>query len=161
MTIAPLEQSRRFEEPAERRSFLSLAAMASFLGAWGAALIGALRLPVPSVYPEASPQFRIGRPDSFPIGSATRIPVRNVWIFRDEQGFYAISAVCTHLGCIVDRSEEQFVCPCHGTLFSADGKALSGPAPAPLPWLEIGLHPSGDLFVDTESTVPQGSRHEV
>ncbi len=162
MTTPSLSQSSRFEEPAKRRNFLALAAVGSFVGAWGAALIGALRLPIPSVYPEASPRFRIGRPDTYLLGSATRIPGRNVWIFRDESGFYAISAVCTHLGCIVDRDEnQQFICPCHGTFFDAEGKLLSGPAPAPLPWLEIGLDPSGDLFVDTDSKVPPGSRHAV
>ena len=161
MTTPSLSHSSRFERPVKRRNFVSLAAMGSFLGAWGAALIGALRLPIPSVYPEASPRFRIGRPDSFSVGSGTRISGRNVWIFRDEEGIYAISAVCTHLGCIVDRAENQFTCPCHGTTFDAQGKVTSGPAPGPLPWLEITLHPSGDLIVDTESTVPSGSRYPV
>ncbi len=161
MTTSFLSESSRFEEPVKRRNFLSLAALGSFVAAWGAALIGVLRLPIPSVYPEASPRFRIGRPDLYPLGSATRIAGRNVWVFRDEKGFYVISAICTHLGCIVDRSENQFSCPCHGTLFDAQGKLVSGPAPGPLPWLEIGLDPSGDLFVNTDSKVPQGSRYEV
>ncbi len=161
MTTPSLSESSRFEEPVKRRNFLSLAALGSFVGAWGAALIGALRLPIPSVYPEASPRFRIGRPDLYPPGSATRIPGRNVWVFRDKKGFYVISAVCTHLGCIVDRSKDQFVCPCHGTLFDTQGNLVSGPAPGPLPWLEIGLDPSGDLFVNADSKVPPGSRYAV
>ncbi len=161
MTIPSLSESSRFEKPVKRRNFLSIAAVASFAGAWGAALIGALRLPIPSVYPEANPRFRIGRPDVYPLDSATRIAGRNVWVFRDQKGFYVISAICTHLGCIVDRNEDQFTCPCHGTVFDARGKLVSGPAPGPLPWLEIGLDPSGDLFVDTESEVPPGTRHEV
>ncbi len=158
MTTPSLSESSRFEEPVKRRNFLSLAALGSFAGAWGAALIGALRLPIPSVYPEASPRFRIGRPDLYPVGSATPIPKRNVWVFRDEKGFWAISAVCTHLGCIVMRDEKkEFICPCHGTVFNAQGKNMSGPAPGPLPWFEIGLDPSGDLYVDTQSKVPPGS----
>lgn len=46
----------------------------------------------------------------------------------------ALSAVCTHLGCIVQwRAEKQdFLCPCHGGLFSAEGAVLSGPPPKPL-----------------------------
>jgi cytochrome b6-f complex iron-sulfur subunit len=161
MTRSSLSQSNRFEKPVKRRKFLSLAAVGSFVGAWGAALVGALRLPIPSVYPEASPRFRIGRPDLYPPGSATRIPGRNVWVFRDEKGFYVISAVCTHLGCIVERSENQFTCPCHGTLFDAQGKNISGPAPSPLPWFEIGPDPSGDLFINSGSMVPPGSRYKV
>ncbi len=162
MTTTSLSESSRFEKPVKRRNFLALAAVGTFLCAWAAALIGMLRLPIPSVYPEASRRFRIGRPDLYPLDSATRIGGRNVWIFRDAKGFYVISAICTHLGCIVDRgNDRQFVCPCHGTLFDATGKLVSGPAPGPLPWFEIGLDPSGDLFVNTESVVPSGSRYEV
>ncbi len=162
MTTPSLSESSRFDaKPVKRRNFLSLAAIGSFVGAWAVALIGALRLPIPSVYPEASPRFRIGRPDLYPVGSATRIPGRNVWVFRDEKGFYVISAVCTHLGCIVDRSEGQFICPCHGTLFDAQGTLVSGPAPGPLPWLRIKSHASGSLEIDTEDKVLPGSRHEV
>lgn len=160
-TTHSLSQSSRFEQPVKRRNVLRLAAVGSFLGAWGAALVGALRLPIPSVYPEASARFRIGRPDRFPLGSATRIPGRNVWVFRDEEGFYAISAVCPHLGCIVDRGESHFTCPCHGSDFDAQGAVLSGPAPGPLPWFEIRLHPSGDLLVDSGARVPPGSRYKV
>ena len=46
----------------------------------------------------------------------------------------AISAVCTHLGCIVEYSPEQnnLHCNCHGSVFTLDGKNVSGPAPRPL-----------------------------
>ncbi len=161
MTTPSLSQSNRFEKPVERRKFLSLAAVGSCLGAWTAAVVGALRLPIPSVYPEANPRFRIGRPDRYSLGSATRIAGRNVWIFRDQEGFYAISAVCPHLGCIVDRGEDRFICPCHGSEFDAQGEVQSGPSPGPLPWLEISLHASGDLLVDADARVPLGSRYKV
>ncbi len=151
----------RFEKPVVRRNFLGLAAVGSFIATWGAAVIGALRLPIPSVYPEANPRFRIGRPDRYPAGSATRIPGRNVWIFRDVQGVYAISAICTHLGCIVDRSAERFTCPCHGSEFDAEGRVTKGPAPSPLKWVEVSIDPSGDLVVDMQAEVPPGSRHAV
>ena len=44
------------------------------------------------------------------------------------------SAVCTHLGCIVQWQKEkgQFLCPCHAGLFGVDGRVLSGPPPKPL-----------------------------
>lgn len=44
------------------------------------------------------------------------------------------SAVCTHLGCIVQWQKEkgQFLCPCHGGIFGVDGRVLSGPPPKPL-----------------------------
>lgn len=47
---------------------------------------------------------------------------------------YAISAVCTHLGCAVnwDQSEQAFVCPCHGSRYDALGQVTRGPAPRAL-----------------------------
>lgn len=55
--------------------------------------------------------------------------------------FVALSAVCTHLGCVVawqDQAEE-FLCPCHGGRFSADGQVLAGPPPKPLESLVVEL----------------------
>jgi len=48
--------------------------------------------------------------------------------------FIALTAVCTHLGCIVKWVEDRqiLLCPCHGGRFSADGKVLGGPPPSPL-----------------------------
>ena len=47
--------------------------------------------------------------------------------------FVALSAVCTHLGCVVSWQEQagEFLCPCHGGRFSADGQVLAGPPPSP------------------------------
>ncbi len=49
--------------------------------------------------------------------------------------FIALSAVCTHLGCIVEwrQREGTFLCPCHAGRFSPEGKVLGGPPPRPLP----------------------------
>lgn len=48
--------------------------------------------------------------------------------------FVALSAVCTHLGCVVAWQEQagEFECPCHGGRFSAEGLVLAGPPPSPL-----------------------------
>ena len=68
----------------------------------------------------------------------------------------AISAGCTHLGCIVtwDEVQQVFKCPCHDGRFDAEGNVLSGPPPAPLK-----RHPAkienGKLYVST-ATVPFG-----
>lgn len=46
----------------------------------------------------------------------------------------ALSAVCTHLGCIVqwEKDKQSFLCPCHAGQFAADGTVLAGPPPKPL-----------------------------
>ena len=61
-------------------------------------------------------------------------------IVRNKDGsLTALSAVCTHLGCIVqwDAKKGEFICPCHGGQFSTDGKVLGGPPPKPLEQLKV------------------------
>ena len=55
--------------------------------------------------------------------------------------FVALSAVCTHLGCVVAWQEQanEFLCPCHGGRFSAVGQVLAGPPPSPLETLAVEL----------------------
>ncbi|MBI2876180.1 MAG: ubiquinol-cytochrome c reductase iron-sulfur subunit [Candidatus Tectomicrobia bacterium] len=71
-----------------------------------------------------------------PVGSAKTILYRGLptLIIRSASGVVAISAVCTHLGCIVKWREERkmLFCPCHAARFDLDGRVLGGPAPAPL-----------------------------
>jgi cytochrome b6-f complex iron-sulfur subunit len=85
----------------------------------------------------------------------------NFFVFRDEQGIYAISGVCTHLGCSVGRSPEGFACPCHGSRFADSGDVTRGPAPRALPWLEVGRAADGQLVVYAENEVPAGTRFRV
>jgi len=52
-------------------------------------------------------------------------------VYRDPQGeIHAVSARCTHLGCIVswNPAERSWDCPCHGSRFSMDGEVFQGPA---------------------------------
>ncbi len=57
-----------------------------------------------------------------------------VLVVRLPQGFRAFSAICTHLGCVVqwDEKQHQIVCPCHGGSFDTTGRVLAGPPPRPL-----------------------------
>jgi Rieske Fe-S protein len=78
-------------------------------------------------------------------------------MFRDSDGVYAISSVCTHLGCIVKTAEDGFTCPCHGSRFGRDGSVTKGPAPLPLPWLKV-TSSGGQWVVDEGETVPPGTK---
>ena len=53
----------------------------------------------------------------------------------------ALSAVCTHLGCIVQwqKERQEFLCPCHAGLYAAEGTVLSGPPPKPLQKLPVAM----------------------
>jgi menaquinol-cytochrome c reductase iron-sulfur subunit len=57
------------------------------------------------------------------------------WVVKDKSGqVTAFTPNCTHLGCAYhwDDPSRTFVCPCHTSAFSIDGKVLAGPAPRPL-----------------------------
>jgi cytochrome b6-f complex iron-sulfur subunit len=51
----------------------------------------------------------------------------------------ALSAVCTHLGCVVqwEKDKQDFLCPCHAGHYAPDGTVLSGPPPRPLAKIPI------------------------
>ncbi len=156
------KQKSRLEPAAiRRRSFLSVAALTSFFSAAGMALAGALRLPGPAVLPGPVRRFKVGHPEEFAVGSETRVEEANFTVFRDVQGVYAISSVCTHLGCTVARSADGFACPCHGSRFAKNGEVVRGPAPRSLPWLEVGRAADGQLVVYADNEVPEGTRFRV
>jgi cytochrome b6-f complex iron-sulfur subunit len=57
-----------------------------------------------------------------------------VLVIHTPDGYTALSAICTHLGCIVFWNEQREVitCPCHEAYFSINGAVISGPPTAPL-----------------------------
>ena len=68
-------------------------------------------------------------------GAILRHGVAPVAVYRDDGGrLHELSAVCTHLGCVVqwNAGERSWDCPCHGSRFGIDGAILNGPARAPL-----------------------------
>jgi Rieske Fe-S protein len=104
-----------------------------------------------------SKKYRVTLPETLPAGQAFVPPGRSVAVFRDAEGVFAISLVCTHLGCIVKCGAEGFDCPCHGSRFAADGSVIKGPAPRALPWRKIS-GAGGIYMVDEDATVPPGTK---
>ena len=144
-----------------RRSFLSIASLGTFFAAIGTAIVGILRLPNPAVLPGPVRRFKLGPPEQFAVGTETTFADQNLVLFRDDEGFYAITSTCTHLGCTVARSKEGFACPCHGSRFDSRGRVIGGPAPRPLPWLEVSRSANGDLVVNADNEVQEGTRYRV
>ncbi len=72
-------------------------------------------------------------------GAIVRRGLSKIAAYRDDAGaLYECSAVCTHLGCIVqwNAGEKSWDCPCHGSRFGVDGHVLNGPAQQPLAPIE-------------------------
>jgi len=109
----------------------------------------------PNVLFEPPTRFRAGNPDLYPVNSVTFLQEQQVYIVRTLAGFYAVSAVCTHLGCVTQWKPEDglIACPCHGSKFQRDGAKVAGPAPRPLPHFLIALTADGELVVDKLETI--------
>ncbi|MGA4844157.1 FAD-dependent oxidoreductase [Streptomyces sp. G45] len=76
-------------------------------------------------------------PDS---GAVVRVNGRRTAVYRDADGaLHAVSARCTHLGCLVafNAAERAWECPCHGSRFATDGRVVQGPATRPLDQREM------------------------
>jgi|SRR6202521_2411243 len=133
-----------------RREFLNeIAASALSIAGLGSMIITYQYLS-PNVLFEPPTSFRAGNPDLYPLNSVTFLQDQQVYIVRTAQGFYAVSAVCTHLGCITQWKPESNMieCPCHGSKFQRDGTKVAGPAPRPLPHFALSLTAEGELLVD-------------
>jgi Rieske Fe-S protein len=70
-------------------------------------------------------------------------------VWDGKRNVHALSATCTHLGCQVrwDQKATQFRCPCHGGVFDASGRVLSGPPPRGLERIEARLDESGETVL--------------
>ncbi len=86
--------------------------------------------------------------DAFMVEPATS----DVWVIKhSESDVTVFSTICPHLGCSYDwqPAKKQFVCPCHSSVFSVDGKVVSGPSPRGLDTLPLKIE-NGKLFMQWE-----------
>lgn len=144
----------------DRRQFVKVGATSLGVAGLGACVFG-FRYLSPNVLYEPSPIVSVGRPERYTVGSVTLDPRFGIFVVRAQEGFYALSAVCTHLGCLSTWKADAGViaCPCHGSTFRRDGATIAGPAPSPLPWLKMWLSDDGYLMVDRATTLPPRSEY--
>ena len=144
-----------------RRSLLSWVTLAwvAFTASMLASLTATARFMFPNVLFEPPPTFKAGLPNEIQIGQVDeRFKQRfAVWLVRsafDEwgmaSGIYALSTVCTHLGCTPNwlEAEQKFKCPCHGSGYYKTGVNFEGPTPRPLERYAISLADDGQILVD-------------
>ena len=78
-------------------------------------------------------------------GAVLRVGVERCAVYRDDAGaVHAVSARCTHLGCLVhfNDAERAWECPCHGSRFAVDGSVIQGPANRPLERKDLSEQPA-------------------
>ncbi len=161
-----------------RRTWLDRIGLGALLAAVAGQAYAFLRALAPNVLYEEPTRFKAGPPDQFPEG-ATLLEDRRVFVFREQRTFYAVSAVCTHLGCTVKlvnlnqprtvtikgrpvEVRREFHCPCHGSKYYADGTNYAGPAPRPLVWHRLEIAPDdGQLVINLGETVGREFRLTV
>ncbi len=114
----------------------------------------------PNVLYEPSPVVNAGKPDRYPLDTVHLDADSGIYIIHSQEGYFSLSAVCTHLGCLTAWKPELGIiaCPCHGSKFKETGEKIEGPAPKPLPWKSIKLSEDGDLLVNRSIDVPPLAR---
>lgn len=155
------------EGGANRRDFLAsfpfvTTAWVAITGALAGVGAASLRFLYPNVLYEPPQQFKVGFPTDFQVGEVS-IGFKDrfgIWVIRNDEGFYALITVCTHLGCTPNwlATENKFKCPCHGSGFRGidpgkpypgiAGINFEGPAPRPLERFKIGLAEDGQILID-------------
>lgn len=150
-------------ETVSRRGFLGVVTAAWTL--FGLAMtmggVALFRSLVPNVDFTKIEKIKVGPPDKFPPNSVDETFKKDsIWIVRDAEKIVALKAVCTHLGCTPNWSENEnkFKCPCHGSGFRGpkgflvSGMNFEGPAPVPLVRYKITIGDDGQLVVDKGMT---------
>ncbi len=153
------------EIPMDRRRFCLRAGHAA-VGLVGVGTAGVLyKFLSPNVILEIPPRFQLGMPDAFRPDTFVFDEAHKLFVIRNENGlFYAVSSVCTHLGCLVNRNITSasaqaqpgavFICPCHGSTYDRVGNVLDGPAPRPLDRFRVVIE-NGKVVVDTREIVDE------
>jgi len=154
----PEEKNEVMNEPdgdLSRRQFFAKLGLGSLSIAAAGTAVFAYQFLSPNVLYEPSPIINAGKPEAFPLESVTLDVNSGIYILHASEGFFSLSAVCTHLGCMTAWKPElgMIACPCHGSKFNQTGEKIEGPAPKPLPWKRMWVSEDGDLMVDRSTDI--------
>jgi cytochrome b6-f complex iron-sulfur subunit len=144
-----------------RRRFVT----AAIVGSLTVNFLMFLRFFFPRVLFEPKTRFKIGYPSDFGFGVDTKFQnAFRIWVVRNTEGIFVISAICTHLGCTPDwkPAENKFKCPCHGSGYDSEGVNFEGPAPRPMDRAHVEIDADGQIVVDLSKVYkwPKGERSE-
>ena len=139
-----------------RRKFFARAGLATFFLSVGGFMTSIVAFILPKLNYEPKQTVSIGRPEDYQPGDMKLLEAEQIYVFKSEKGFQAVSAICTHLGCSYKpfgpKNDLYPVvhaqCPCHGTVFDRAGRVIGGPAPRPLPFYFISYSADGRMIAD-------------
>jgi cytochrome b6-f complex iron-sulfur subunit len=138
------------KKPISRRRLMAYAWMGAAAIVMGELIFGTFAFLWPRRKgPKVETVFIAGKVTDFKVGEIIPFRKERTFILRTEGGFLAISAICTHLHCVVNWNEmlKKFECPCHGAKFNLNGEVLEGPPPRPLDLYKLQLV-AGNVVVD-------------
>lgn len=146
------------DQASTRRDFFTQLGLGACAVAAAGSAVVTLDYLRPKVLFEPPTSFVAGTPLDYPDGTVRFHRDKKAYVIGGPAGVYALSAVCTHLGCITRfRSDDRVIaCPCHGSRFDLEGNVVHGPAPKPLPWLDVTEDAAGNLVVDTGIVIARG-----
>ncbi len=144
----------------KRREFLNRIAFGTLITGGALVTSAVVKIPVPQTG-YAARRYSIGNINQYPLNYFTFLPEKNIFIYRDRKGIKAVSAICTHLGCILQRSDTGFRCPCHGSKFNNRGEAVSGPAIRDLDWHSVIREPDGRIMIVEDISVSPETLLEI
>ncbi len=124
----------------KRRKFIK-----AIIGVSGGLLLTWRYLTPWSATPDPEEQLEVKQSEIPPHGALV-YPESGVAVIRSNDEFYALDLTCTHLGCTVQVTPTELICPCHGSRFDRYGKVLHGPANRSLRRLRIEER-GGKLFI--------------
>ncbi len=136
----------------KRRSFIGKAAIGLLTFTGAVAALSYLRQFYPRLAGEKK-RIVLDDPRKYPVDTFTFLEEHKLYVYRDHEGLKAVSAICTHLGCSLERSLDGFECPCHGSCYNNQGEVLSGPAPRNLAWYRVSRDADGKIVVNPGKSV--------
>src|SRR5579885_766691 len=109
-----------------RRAFFARLGLGSLSIAAAGTAVFAYQLLTPNVLFEPSPIVNAGKPESYGPDSVTLDVQSGIYLIHAKEGFFALSAICTHLGCMTAWKPELGIiaCPCHGSKFHREGDKI-------------------------------------
>ncbi len=146
-------ESSEIKQHLNRREFFSYLSVAWI--AFGAATSGALGLIFRYFYPNVNfePDMELIIPKDIELSQGVNEMFKTTfgtWVVKTDDNVFALSTICTHLGCIPNwtPATQTFECPCHGSGYYMNGINFKGPAPRPLERYQITKTATGEILID-------------